>query len=189
MDLLPSSTNGIFAKFSSSLVVDMRASIPPKWSAQFSSLPRRLLHREFTTWKVALSEWADERAGHKPQSFITQSWWQPVPLLCVCAQSLSFVQLFATSCTVARQAPLSTEFSRQECWSRLPFPASGYLPSPGIKIASLALAGRFFIAAPPGKSHNFASQKWLGWSPWVQSTLKGRGFHKDESRGQLSDHF
>ena len=34
--------------------------------------------------------------------------------LCVRAQLLSHAQLFATSWTVARQAPLSTEFSRQE---------------------------------------------------------------------------
>ena len=33
------------------------------------------------------------------------------------AQPLSHVQLFVTSWTVARQAPLSMEFSRQEYWS------------------------------------------------------------------------
>ena len=35
---------------------------------------------------------------------------------------LSHVQLFVTPWTVAHQAPLSMEFSRQECWSGLPFP-------------------------------------------------------------------
>ena len=34
---------------------------------------------------------------------------------CVCAQSLSCVQLFVTPWTVAHQALLSMEFSRQEC--------------------------------------------------------------------------
>ena len=34
----------------------------------------------------------------------------------------SHVQLFATLWTVAHQAPLSTEFPRQEYWSGLPFP-------------------------------------------------------------------
>ena len=43
----------------------------------------------------------------------------------VCAQSLSYVQLFATPWTVARQAPLSLEFSRQEYWRGLPFPTQG----------------------------------------------------------------
>ena len=34
--------------------------------------------------------------------------------LCVCAQSLSHIQLFVTPGTTARQAPLSMGFSRQE---------------------------------------------------------------------------
>ena len=40
--------------------------------------------------------------------------------------SLSHAQLFATPWTVARRAPLSMEFSRQEYWSRLPFPSPVY---------------------------------------------------------------
>ena len=42
-------------------------------------------------------------------------------LLSVCTGSVH-VQLFATPQTVARQAPLSMEFSRQEYRSGLPFP-------------------------------------------------------------------
>ena len=38
---------------------------------------------------------------------------------------------FATLWTIAHQAPLSTGFSRQEYWSRLPFPPPGDLPDPG----------------------------------------------------------
>ena len=38
----------------------------------------------------------------------------------------------------AHQAPLSMEFSRQECWSVLPIPLPVDLPHPGIKHASLA---------------------------------------------------
>ena len=45
--------------------------------------------------------------------------------MCVCAQSLSNVQLFATPWTVALQASLSVEFSRQEYWNGLPFPTPG----------------------------------------------------------------
>ena len=41
----------------------------------------------------------------------------------VCVKSLSHVRLFATPWTVARQAPLSVGFSRQEYWSGLPFPS------------------------------------------------------------------
>ena len=60
----------------------------------------------------------------------------------------------ATPCTIARQAPLSGGFPRQEYWSGLPFPPPGHLPDPGIKPASLvspALAGGFFTAEPPRK--------------------------------------
>ena len=52
--------------------------------------------------------------------------------------------------TVARQAPLSLGFSRQEHWSGLPFASPGDHPNPGIKPASLrspALAGRFFTTS------------------------------------------
>ena len=41
--------------------------------------------------------------------------------------------------TVALQAPLSMEFSKQEYWSGLPFPSLGDLPHPGIKPRSPAL--------------------------------------------------
>ena len=61
-----------------------------------------------------------------------------------------------TPWTVARQAPLSVEFSRQEYWSGLPFPAPGNLPDPGVEpmsLASPALAGEFFTTAPPGKPY------------------------------------
>ena len=43
---------------------------------------------------------------------------------------------FATPWTVAHQAPLSVELSRQEYWSGLPVPSSGELPNPGIEPAS-----------------------------------------------------
>ena len=41
--------------------------------------------------------------------------------------------------TVARQAPLSMGFSRQEYWSGLPFPYPEDLPDPGIEPVSPAL--------------------------------------------------
>ena len=41
--------------------------------------------------------------------------------------------------TVACQAPLSVEFSRQEYWRGLPFPSPGDLPDPGIKQGLLHL--------------------------------------------------
>ena len=63
---------------------------------------------------------------------------------------LSRVQLFATPWTVAYQAPPSVGFSRQECWSGLPFPSPGDLPNPGTEPVSPALAGGFFTTEPSG---------------------------------------
>ena len=54
-------------------------------------------------------------------------------------KSLSRVKLFAVPWTVACQAPLSMEFSRQEYWSGLSFPFPGDLPDPGIEPGSPAL--------------------------------------------------
>ena len=76
-------------------------------------------------------------------------------------QSLSHVQLFATPWTVARQAPLSMGFPRQEYWNGLPFPLPGDLPDPGIEPTSPAQAGGFFTAEPPGKPvHWFNLVSW-----------------------------
>ena len=52
--------------------------------------------------------------------------------------------------TVAPQASLPMEFSRQEHWSGMPVHSPGDLPNPGIEPTSLAspvLAGRFFTTS------------------------------------------
>ena len=62
-------------------------------------------------------------------------------------QSFRRVRLFVTPWTVARQAPLSIGFSKQEYWSRLPFSPPGHLSYSGIEPSSLmspALAGGIF---------------------------------------------
>ena len=58
---------------------------------------------------------------------------------------------FVIPWTVARQAPLSMGFPRQEYWSGSPFPFPGDLLDPGIESTSLALAGRVFTTELPGK--------------------------------------
>ena len=68
-----------------------------------------------------------------------------------CVWPLSCVQLFATPWTVAHQAPLSMEFSRQEYCGGLPHSAPGDLPHPGMEPTSPALASGFFTTEPPGK--------------------------------------
>ena len=60
----------------------------------------------------------------------------------------------ATSWTVARQAPLSMGFSRQEYWSGLPFPSPGDLPDPGIESGSPAFQADSLPSEPPGNSNN-----------------------------------
>ena len=57
---------------------------------------------------------------------------------------LSRVRLFAIPWTVAYQARSSTEFSRQEYWSGLPFPSPGDLPDPGTEPRSPALQADAF---------------------------------------------
>ena len=60
----------------------------------------------------------------------------------VCRRVRSVVSnSFATPWTVAHQAPLSMEFSRQEDWRGLSFPSPGDLSNPGTEPASPALAG------------------------------------------------
>ena len=67
--------------------------------------------------------------------------------MCTC---LVVSDSFATPWTIALQAPLPMEFSRQEYWSGLPFPSPGGFLDSGIKLESLALAGRFFTTVPAG---------------------------------------
>ena len=60
-------------------------------------------------------------------------------------------EVFATPWTVVHQTPLSTGFPMQKYLTGSAFPFLGDLPSPGIELTSLALAGRFFTAEPPDK--------------------------------------
>ena len=76
----------------------------------------------------------------------------------------SCVWLFVTPWTVARQAPLSIGFSRQEYWSGLPCPPPGNLPGPGIEpvpLMSPALAGEFFTT----------STTWEALATWYTSSV------------------
>ena len=72
--------------------------------------------------------------------------------MCVHAQSLSHVQLFATLWTVAQQATLSMGFPRQENESGLLFSTLIFLTQDKpTSLVSPALAGKFFATAPPRK--------------------------------------
>ena len=54
--------------------------------------------------------------------------------------------------TVARWAPLSVEFSRQEYWNGLPFPSLGDRPDSVIEPGSPALQADSLLFEPPEKS-------------------------------------
>ena len=66
--------------------------------------------------------------------------------------------------SVARQAPLSMGFSRQEYWSGLPFPPPGDLPHPGIEPASF-MSPAWVPLAPPGKPHSDGLEMLLKGAP------------------------
>ena len=95
-----------------------------------------------------LREWEDstkfKKKTKKTQLFI----------LCY-SQSFSHIPLFTTPQTIAHQAPLHMEFSRQEYLIGLPFSSPGDLTNPVIEPMSPespAFAGRFFTTEPPGKN-------------------------------------
>ena len=76
-------------------------------------------------------------------------------LLAMCVLSrLSCVQLFVTLWTIARQAPLSMGFSRQEYWHGLQCPAPEDLPTQGLNPHLLHLLNwqmGSLPLTPPGK--------------------------------------
>ena len=67
-----------------------------------------------------------------------------------------------TPWTIALQAPLSMEFSRQEYWSRLLLPTLRDLSDPGIEPTSPALADRFFTTEPPVSLKNSRKENEAG---------------------------
>ena len=73
----------------------------------------------------------------------------------VCVSCLVMSDSLAAPWTIAHQAPLSTEFSRQEYWSGLPFLSPGYLPDAGIKPGSPALQADSLLSEPPGKPKQY----------------------------------
>ena len=74
----------------------------------------------------------------KPTSLTSRS-LSPLLVVVVGGLVIKLCLTLAIPWTVARQAPLSMEFPRQEYWNGLPFPSPGDLPDPGIKLGSSAL--------------------------------------------------
>ena len=61
--------------------------------------------------------------------------------------------VLVTPWTIAHQASLSMEFSRQEYWSGLPFPSPGNLPDPRVKPGSPRLS-------PQTSPHIWDLERW-----------------------------
>ena len=81
-------------------------------------------------------------------------------MLCLVAQSCPTL---VTLWTIAHQAPLSMEFSRQEYWSGLSCPPPGDFPNPGIEPRSPTVQADSSPSEPLGKlriiiSHNNETQ-------------------------------
>ena len=100
-------------------------------------------------------------------------------------KSLSRVRLFAAPWTVAYQAPPSMGFSRQECWSGLPFPSPGDLPDPGIKPRSPALQADALLSEPMQKYmlNDSISRKSLGYMNKCTLRLLIQGFNDKLEEG------
>ena len=76
-------------------------------------------------------------------------------------KSLSHVWFFETPWTLAHQALLSMESSRQEHWNGLPFLFPRALPDPETKPGSPALQADSLLAEPPGKPIREAAREEL----------------------------
>ena len=112
----------------------------------------------------------------------TANMWHTPPLILISitqrqhvsrvhAQPLSRVQIFATPGTVAHQAPLSKEFSRQETGVDCHALYQGIFPTQWSNCVcpSPALAGGFFTTKPPGNPHIPLHR----WQNWASERLRG----------------
>ena len=81
--------------------------------------------------------------------------WLQSALACMKVLVAQYCPVLRNSRTVAHEAPLSMEFSRQEYWSGKPFPSPGDLSCSGIKFRSPALQAASLPSEPPGRP-------WLG---------------------------
>ena len=79
---------------------------------------------------------------------------------CAILSCFSCVWLFVTLWTIAHQAPLSMEFSRQEYWGGLPFSLPGDLPNTGMEPSSTwALALQTFLPLSYREAHTYLTLK------------------------------
>ena len=80
----------------------------------------------------------------------------------------STVWLFATVWTVARQAPLSMGFPRQEFWSGLSFPSPGGLADPGTEPGSPALQAGSSSLSPQEGPQQYKGNNYWHTATWMR---------------------
>ena len=127
---------------------------------------QRVGHHWATTWcdvivlLVSLRVFLDEiniwLGGLRQLVYPPQCGWVIVqsiegPCSAALSRSVVFDSLQPHGLYIARQAPLSMGFSRQEYWSGLPVPSPGDLPDPGIELRSPTLQEDSLPSEPPGK--------------------------------------
>ena len=78
-----------------------------------------------------------------------------------------------TPWTVARQAPLSKGFPRQDYWSGLPFPSPGDLPDPGVEPKSPTLQADSLPTETQGSPQGACGEKKQVDSPCVSLLCRG----------------
>ena len=103
-----------------------------------------------TKGQVSTTWWHTEKTAQQDGNYVPST--SPIaPWTQVCVSHLGPVQLFMTPWTVAHQAPLSMGFPRQEYLRGLPFPPTGVLPNPDIKLQSLVFQADSLPSESPGK--------------------------------------
>ena len=112
-----------------------------------TSARKRIAHlctvytRYMTGWKTSFRNHRQEMTPVSTTRVLASAQQTPSSsALCALRCSVVFDSLQPHAC----QAPLSVERSREEYWSKLPFPPSGDLPNPKVKPRSPAFAGRCF---------------------------------------------
>ena len=96
---------------------------------------------------------------------------------------LSPVQLSVAPWTVGHQAPLSTEFSRQEYWSALPFPPPEDLPDPGAEPTSPAfpaLLVHSLLMSHWGRPYLLLKKHWKGTGIFKKKTINKHYFEENK---------
>ena len=92
----------------------------------------------------------------------------------VCVLGCSVMSDSVTPCTVARQAPLSMRFSRQEFWYGLSVPFPGDLLDPDIKPGCPTLQADSLLSEPAGKPNSCGLWDLVSW-PGIKPRLPTLG--------------